>query len=270
MSVKYSAHNLIKDDKTIIDAIDFQYSACFSNLANKSFYLPAGTAKVLGKNAYESFSDSAEAPGHIIYDCVFNGTQNKKKNDLDWKDLVVWYSEILNSFGLTHTIKEIEQNNKNKKIVKFKVLFHGVRLKMLSTLCALRYLDETPLPEIISFFYKHKDWAGGDLEKLFQLFQISHYCLDINDQNRTNPNSNHSLIPSFPGSNYGIQGKLLRLSNLENFNKNINNQNSHYLNGVFFTKGGGYQNAEYVTLDRDIEIKKLRAGDLDSLIVLLK
>lgn len=275
--IEYSIHNFFDSSENLISEYKLKYAACFANLFDKSIYstqnvkyfddkIKAEKIVNLKKEIYENFApfDSLNpgGSGYINYNCKIRlnpkGLFGKNSN-LSLKDVIIWYSEILNNFGLTNNIEVI---SKDYKKVTFKVFYYQSIMKLMVTLAALRYLEEDGFPKIIKWFYLNKDWAAGDIEKLFILFQLCHYSVSGNER----INVNHALTDKFMDNYYGDAGNFPGLINLENLKENIGENKKFFLNGSFKSKN------PKILLDhkKQIEIiKLLKNSKIDEVVGIL-
>ncbi|MFM9825450.1 hypothetical protein [Flavobacterium sp.] len=275
--INYSIHNFLDSSKNLISQYKLEYVACFSILFDKSIYSTRDVKyscskikveKVLKfkEQLYNNFAPfdslNPSGAGHVNYNCKIRlNTQGlfRKNSILSLKDIIIWYSEVLNSFGLTNNIEAISEDYKK---VTFKVFYYQSIMKLMVTLAALRYLEEDGFPKMIKWFYSNKDWAAGDKEKLFTLFQLCHYSISGNES----INSNHALTNKFMDDYYGGSSNFPGLINLENLKENTGEKKSFFLNGSFDSK-----NPE-VLLDhkKQIEvIKLLKNSKIDEAVKIL-
>lgn len=243
--INYSIHNFLDSNKNLISEYKLRYAACFS-------YLLAEYKINFNKQIYKNFIPfdllNPGGSGYVNYNCEIRlnprGLFDKKSN-LSLKDIIIWYSEVLNNFGLTNDIEVI---SKDFKKVTFKVFYYQSIMKLMVTLAALRYLEEDGFPKMIKWFYLNKDWAAGDVEKLFILFQLCHYSVSGNER----INSNHALTDKFMDDYYG-GNSFPRLINLENLKENIGKNKRFFLNGSFKSKNPKV----LLTEEKQIEVIKL-------------
>lgn len=244
--INYSIHNFLDSNKNLISEYKLRYAACFSHLFNESIYAGENIKyfnnqkaeyKInFDKQIYKNFIPfdllNPGGSGYVNYNCEIRlnprGLFDKKSN-LYLKDIIIWYSEVLNNFGLTNDIEVI---SKYFKKVTFKVFYYQNIMKLMVTLAALRYLEEDGFPKMIKWFYLNKDWAAGDVEKLFILFQLCHYSISSNSEGI---NSNHALTSKFMDDYYNGD-KFPGLINLSNFELNIGKNKDFFLNGSFKSK----------------------------------
>ena len=259
-SINYSIHNFLDSSKNLISQYKLEHEACFSILFDRSIYSTRDVKyscskikveKVLKfkEKLYNNFAPfdslNPSGAGHVNYNCKIRlNTQGlfRKNSILSLKDIIIWYSEVLNSFGLTNNIEAISEDYKK---VTFKVFYYQSIMKLMVTLAALRYLEEDGFPKMIKWFYLNKDWAAGDAEKLFILFQLCHYSVPQNN----GINCNHALTDDFMNDYYGGDERFPSLINLKDFNDNLGGDKKFFLNGSFDSK-----NPE-VLLDHEKQIK---------------
>ncbi len=129
-------------------------------------------------------------------------------------EIINWFHSSLNSIGL---VSEMEKRGDS---YFFKVNHQGndKYTYVLSTLVALRYLEEESLPALVKLMFDNKDKNVG----FFNLFQISHIVCSHN--------SNHTFLT---GGIYG--GTIKPLISLEEFFENITKESKGYTPGSSYT-----------------------------------
>jgi hypothetical protein len=243
--VDYSIHNVIlknkKDGKNkILEKLLWEQKNCFSSLdgdyLDDSYDSDLEARKSVRSNIYKSFNSD----GFVTFHC---------KTNVD-KKIIKWYSVKINEFGLTHEIIEF-----NKEVVKFKVPWLDNRLKMLTTLCSLRYLQEEPFPLIVEFYYKAAaKFKKLDVLKSFDLFSLSHNNPQISKN--YDLNTNHSLVTSFPGGGYG-DNNYYKFISLEDFKKNFCKKEGYLNETLQGVKKLDCPGGQIKKLFKDFEVGKL-------------
>jgi hypothetical protein len=129
-------------------------------------------------------------------------------------EIIEWYWSGLNEIGLTCQISK-----KGSRFL-FTVPHAGKDnyLQVLATLVALRYLQESTMPEMVAWAFKYKNKAD-----FWDLFVLMHYTGHVT-------NGNHAFLAGAEVTQiyHSIGGGIFRLCPLEQFHQNIKDRGKEY------------------------------------------